>query len=645
MSRYDLLRYERKDHAEPRNWLGNLRWFAEENKQPLSYTFCAIPSLMEEGQYRGNDYDMKRILCSIQLNTPYEYTKVTYGADYNLSETQGDAFKLSFPYYKHASVVQCTLSEGSSLLLRTSENSGRVTKEKEYVNVYELERGFVFDDNGYYVVVLTDGQTASADGGITIKGRNVKVAVAFHKDRKAAMDEAMEAFEETEKALSESRAFWEEYLDSCPVVTPEKNIEYYSEYGKRSEVYTPDELLVRQLWHWWVMPVNVNKLEFNKLPIYMAPDKINWKGTWSNDGPESLCALSLTSLAGMAKECLAQYVAHSISAGGAHSWYMHADGTGCYHNPGDSGYYSHGVPNIVHAVDFYIRNTGDATILELDGGHGMTVWEKLKRYMESVFSDRDINGDGLIEWVNLWETGWDDKISPFFKEKPIDEWIKAMTTLDADGIAEFYAENSHPVTPIVEQVYMLWALKGMENMAKLKKDEALATECREKYSRMLNTVRAKLWDEETGFYYDMDVKNGCLSKFKNADAFYFLFFESDPLRARRVIEHMDNTNEFNLLYIPMGSMDSEGFRADGYWNGGHWPREMSYITLALNKCGYKEKAIEISARALGCTEGNQLAENLNPLSGEYNTSATKLAYCVMNNLALLECFGLLKWSE
>lgn len=641
MNYYDMLNYQTKNPIGKNNWLGNIRWFFQETDALNHYAFSTIPSVKEDGQFVGGvcgSYDMKRILFGIEFLCEAQ-ENYCYGADY----LKTPVYKLSMPFTEYGTIIK----SDCDIKIKTSDFSGRLTGKSNEIRIEETGQMLIVSDDNYSMAFCHNGVAIRENHGFTIckQGGTILLSATFHMNALNACEQAERLYQDEKKVLRTSRDFWEEYLGSCPIYELKEDYNYHNDYLNREEIYKPEDLKIRQLWHYWCTLINVSEIEFNKFPIYIAPDKTNWKGTWSNDGPECLSLLSLTSQKDLAKRCIIDYISAAISKEGVHSWYLHPDGTGCYGQVGDSGIYSNGVPIIVHTVDFYIRASGDKTILSASAGDGMSVYEKLKNYITNLHKLRDIDNDNLIEWVNLWETGWDDKLGVFFEKASIGQWIEIIMSGNKDKINEFYAQNSCPVTSIVEQVYTIWALRSFRNIAIIADDIKTVEYCSKKAEQMILAVKEKCWSEEDRFYYDIDVNSGNLSKSKNADAFYFLSFEDDNSRREALLAHLNNKNEFNLCYIPMASLDSKGFNDSGYWNGGHWPREMSYIAFGLNRCYYKEKAKELCIRALMSEKGNIIPEVINPLTGIKSTNPTKLCYTGLNIVALLDMDEKTEWSN
>lgn len=627
--RYDILTYKRETHIGEDNWLGNLRWLAEEMQEPLSYRFVTIPL-----DRTCKNYGSNRLLFELKAKGNPAVNTFTYGADYYEAAGEGMNVRVTFPWEAYGAIVSWKKEDtGIDFQIRGGENCHITERKGEYT--------WVLVDAPYYVFVHSSGAKAkiSENGQCLLlchmAGEN-RLTISYHIDMGKGLEAHRLLSKNAGKEISESEVQWENYLQSCPVFACE---------GVLDTHYSKIELQERQLWYWWCARMNISFIEFNKSPVYVAPDKTMWAGTWSNDGPETMAALSMTGDKELVRSCLISYLAQSIDSEGNLSWYTHYDGCGCYgdaHDIGGGGR-SHGVPNVVHTVHFYIMQTGDNGILEEDMGGGVTLWERLKTYMQHVFEVRDINGDGLIEWVNLWETGWDDKICPFFKEADLNTWIETVKSADDENIKAFYEKSGYPLTTMVEQVYFLWALQSMEKMAEMKGEIQNSKSYRMQYETMIEVIRSRHWNEEKGFYVDWNVRENRLSDALNADGFYFMYFEKDKDRLEQMIRIMEAPEHFGMKCLPMSAKSNKGFCESGYWSGGHWPREMGYMALALNECGYEEKALSLIYQALCSDEGNIICEVLNPVTGKRSTHCTKMAYDVLNNAALQIVQGKARW--
>lgn len=620
MTNYDRLTYKTNNEANKYNWLGNLRWFVYEYENG-KLAFRCISALPQMSHEECAAIEMQKELVRVAIE-PAKNSERVFGVDYFVTNN----CKLYMPFYEYGALLDASDSV-------KIDYDGTAYIEQECA---------VIETGAYYVAIKADKPPVINNDSISVCAG--WMAFEYGTDKQKVIADCKKLLKNRDKVISENKKFWNDYLDSCPIVEMDSKFTYKHDNYNVDECFMPDDFVARQLWHYSCMLQNVSEVEFNKFPLYMAPDKINWLGTWSNDGPQCMAALSLTNQKELSKRLIVSYITNSLTDKGEFSWYMHADGVGCFGTKGDVGRLSHGAPYLPQTVEYYIRNTGDLSILSEDAG-GLTVYEKLKSYILNLHTLRDINNDFLIEWANLWETGWDDKGGTFFSSASLEEWMEAVSSGTEDEIDEFYKNNQHPVIAIVEQVISLWAFKAMSKLSELKNDGELKNYCDSMYLSMKKAVSDKCWNEEDGFYYDIDVNSGTQTKEKSADAFYWMNFEEDSSRNKQLFEHLTDENEFNCYYIPMLSKDSKGFNRYGYWSGGHWPREMSFIAMGLKNAGYKEKAFELLVRAVMCDEGNIISEVKEPLKGKSSTKITKMACSIMDVVALLDISGKVKWSD
>jgi hypothetical protein len=572
----------------------------------------------------------------------------TYLADGLAAETDAFGFQMRFPWGAHGTLLQWDVAPGA-VVEATVEHAlhcGLTAEQRRPVAIDVRGRRAVISD-GVYSLAFHAGEGCAIKRGatrlrLTVAGeRTARVVVVFHTDAGEAERQAAELLAQFAAAIERSALFWEEYLQSCPLHPFDGGYTYADSSG--AVVHLPAEmLLTRQLWHWWAALVNVGDVAFNLASPYLAPDRTHWQGSWSNDSPETMCALALTNQRDLARRCIVRYIADAINDAGDLGWYTHNYGRSCLGHSHDSGFYSHGVPTIVHTVEFYIRHTGDTSILDEAAG-SLTIWEKLRRYLERVFVARDLDGDGLIEWRNLWETGWDNKVGPFFSRAPLERWVEVMSRNDPAELAVWYDERCCPVTALAEQVHLLTALASMAHLARRRGDEALASSCAERYARIRQVIEARHWSEATGFYHDWDVQSERLVEAMQLDAVYYLYHSERHDRAERVVAWLSDPAAFGLPHPPTLSAGHPQFEPGGYWNGSYWPREMFYVALALHRHGHDALALRELAKALCSQEASIVGETLDPFTLRSNSQVYTMAYGACLGIALLELRGAPVW--
>lgn len=613
---YDKLISERVYNENELNLNGNDRLYVVDEGE--KYSFRTAPVDLERGMFSENGKKcLRRYLFFVKPN------KTTYSRRIGPDFLEQPDFKITLPYHGYGTVInsKCDFEIFDSTVYG-------IYQEKKDKPQWMVENNTaVLTDGSYTMWVITDGTIKYTDYGICIKSSsdtNTIIGYGITSDFAKTQCEGM--FNNLADVIKESKCFWESYFNSCPVVND-----------------ADEECVIRQYWHWWCALIAVSNVEFNKFPLYMSPARENWLGTWSNDGPETMAAMSLTNQSDIARKLIVNYIEAAINEQGIHSWYLHSDGTGCYSKEGDVGCLSHGVPNIIHTLDFYIRNTGDKSILS-EKSNEITVYAKIKKYFYKLFEIRDLDNDGLIEWRNLWETGWDDKLGCFFKTASLEEWANMASNYSEEEKTDFYIKNSYPVISIVEQVYLKWAILSMKKMALLMDDINTVDFCEDKYNLNEQNFHEKLWNEKTGFYFDYNIRENHRNESKSADSFYALYFEKDANRIKRITEKLTDKNAFGNTFIPMQAMDCEGFSPTGYWSGGHWPREMSYLSLGLWKSGHKQLAKETVIKAIMTGKGDCLYEVCNPFDGRPTTKITKMAYDILNVVALLCIEEKIEWE-
>jgi hypothetical protein len=634
---YDALLDRRPGLLGPKHWLANLRWMAEELDGAGGFAFRTSPMTASEldRPWAGNDFPAaRRTLFEMKLALPGVVNACDYRADGLSVATAGSRCSLLLPLERYGAVIEMACAPGepaATIEIRTPHALGH-----RPVMEAPADGRVMWTDGAYTLVFCFQGHLCQqSETGFHLRpdaDGNLRLAIAFHAEVQQALAEATVLLGRADEVRAESRQAWEAYLASCPVARLPSDFTWQSPTGP--VIYTRDEIVRRQYWHWHCLLSNVYELPFNNLKAYMTPDKSTFFGSWSNDGPECLRALARTSRHGLARHCLVEYVRTAITAAGDHAWYLHGTGEACLNRPGDVGRLSHGVPTIVTAVGEYVSSTGDASILDEPAGAGGTVWEKLLHHMRTVYERRDVNHDGLVEWANLWEGGADDKVGPFFSRASLEEWMDAVVNLPAPELEAFYVRNLCPLTNLYEQCFFLSSLQALEDLALRRGEAEAARYARARYEQTVGLLEARHWDAREGFYFDWDVRGECLTRVKNQDAFYLPRFLHNPARSARLFAHLDDPAEFNLHYTPTLARNEKGFNPKGYWSGGYWPREANYIALALDTAGYREKALELLIKALCAGTGKIITENMNPVTGADNSGITGMAYNVLVALVL-----------
>ncbi|MGN6367739.1 MAG: MGH1-like glycoside hydrolase domain-containing protein [Phycisphaerae bacterium] len=651
---YDRLADHQQSPLGPKTFLSNLKWFAEETDDHLALTFRTMPRDQAEAEYValtqivGSSNKVasfpsaRRTLFQLRLPDTDQIREITYRPDALTARTPTANITRTLPLDRFGAILQITPTHPAQPLeihLDPATILGPQLVSPAPLQIFRQQHTLTWTQGNYTLVFRFNGTcTASTQTGATIQSpanTPLLLTAAFHINSAKALQTANQLFTHAPEEIARSRHQWTAFLDSCPITHFPHGFHAHDPATNRDVDYTDDELTTRQLWHWQTALANCYDVPFNNMPAQLCPDKTTWFGSWSNDTPAALAALARTNQKPFVRRALIDFVRTGILPGGDLSWYMHGTGVPGLGNPHDVGRLSHGVPEIVTAIADYIRATGDTSILNAPAADHMTVYQNLKIYMTNVFHRRKTSLDGLIAWANLWEGGADDKVGPFFSKADITTWCNAVEHLNDADLQHFYAENDRPVINLYEQAFFLHALQSLAYLADRARDKNAAIFATEEFNHIAHILHDKNWDDHDGFYYDTDLTTRQLVHEENQDAFYLLrYLPNDPARTGKLVAHLYNPDEFGLPCLPTLAKNQPGFKADGYWCGGYWPREAAPIAYALAAVGHKQDAEVMLVKALMCARGRTVLENVNPLTGEPSTPIKTMAYSVQLNTAL-----------
>lgn len=424
---------------------------------------------------------------------------------------------------------------------------------------------------------------------------------------------------------SETHRRWNAYLASVPLVIPAAPVAFTFGSTDARETISPQELVRSELWFWrGVLNTTCRSHYLPATPITIADWNV-FMGMWSNDGIAEALALAGTNQKDLARSAILNWFRYSVNAqgDGTSAWTVFPSGKNTFAATGPERN-TQGVPVQETLVGEYVRLTGDTGILQARPGGvagKRTLWESLLAYRHNLLAVRNPKHDGLIEWLHTYETGWDDKNSPF---------------IDLHG---------DPTAAVNEQVFNLWSLREMAWLADLQGDET--SPWQKEFTRTLGIVRDKLWDPTTQRYWDLDEKTGKLwTSGENLDAYYLLYFEKDPQRIAAMMQRLNNPKKFNGALLPTLAFDTPNW--GGYWRGPAWPRIFGYVSMALARSGHPREGFTWLARAINANLGPLLPENVNPKlyppRDHAIGSVRIMGYDALDTLLLPEVAGLRTWG-
>lgn len=121
-------------------------------------------------------------------------------------------------------------------------------------------------------------------------------------------------------------------------------------------------------------------------------------------------------------------------------------------------------------------------------------------------------------------------------------------------------------------------------------------ELQEEQTRLEALINGKLWDENTGFYYDL-WKDGNWNMVRHIGPFWGLIAGCiPPERAEKMTRKLEDETEFKTAHrIPTLTRNHPEFVPDGrYWRGGVWASTNYMALKGLSQYGYGKLAHEIA---------------------------------------------------
>ena len=112
-----------------------------------------------------------------------------------------------------------------------------------------------------------------------------------------------------------------------------------------------------------------------------------------------------------------------------------------------------------------------------------------------------------------------------------------------------------------------------------------------------------------------------------------------------MMKRLNDPAKFNGPLLPTLAFDTPNW--GGYWRGPSWPREYSYVALALSRAGETQEAFTWLARAIHTNVGPILPETIDPKKypSEIDISGIRLmGYDGLNTAAFPDVAGLRIWA-
>ena len=236
-----------------------------------------------------------------------------------------------------------------------------------------------------------------------------------------------------------------------------------------------------------------------------------------------------------------------------------------------------------------------------------------------------VNSEAVIE-AAAWESGMDNAVR--FDKDGIgegDKGVEVFENKNSKGEVVGYSINQESV----DLNAYLYAEKGfLKSLAEALGKTEDAKRYEEEAKKIADYVDKYMYDEATGFYYDLQInENGgdkklLVNRGMGTEGWIPLWAKMSPQdKADRVVKNIMDENKFNLkVPFPTASKDNPRFDAGKYWRGPVWLDQALYGVEALENYGYDKEAKEMTYKLFDNTSGlltsNPINENYNPLTGE-----------------------------
>lgn len=266
-------------------------------------------------------------------------------------------------------------------------------------------------------------------------------------------------------------------------------------------------------------------------------------------------------------------------------------------------------PLAAWAVMNVYENTGDKAFVE-------EMFDKLYKYHRWWYTDRDHDKNGVCEYGSTdgtliaaaWESGMDNGVrfdeAEMLKNEPENAWSMNQENICLNSF--LYAEKGY-----------------LAKMAQMLGKNELADKLTQEAKALKEHIQTKMFDPETGFFYDTRIGTGEFIKVMGAECWLPLWAGiATPEQARQVLDKMLDLTKFNST-VPLGTLEISHLRfrpTRGYWRGPVWIDQVYFGVMGLRKYGFDKEADmfvrKYIANAQGLLTDGPIHENYNPLTGE-----------------------------
>ncbi|MEZ0289698.1 MAG: trehalase family glycosidase [Sulfolobales archaeon] len=217
----------------------------------------------------------------------------------------------------------------------------------------------------------------------------------------------------------------------------------------------------------------------------------------------------------------------------------------------------------------------------------------LDRYDKWFREERDFDRDLLASYLDYLESGWDNSVR---WDLPIELYERDRERYDT----MYPRVRMAPVEAVDLNSLLYIQRRVIADIAERLGEKSLAEFYREIADKTAERIREFMWDDKTGFYYDILEENHEKILVRTPAAFLTLF-SGVALRehADRLVEKLLDSREFWTTFpLPTVSASDPRYDPRGYWRGRSWVNIVWFTYEGLVKYGYKDVAERILERVL-----------------------------------------------
>ena len=279
-----------------------------------------------------------------------------------------------------------------------------------------------------------------------------------------------------------------------------------------------------------------------------------------------------------------------------------------YTDPSENNARDSKPPLVCWAVDEIFTHTGDTAFVA-------EMYPQLLSYYRWWYEKRDHNRNGMCEYgatdgtleAAAWESGMDNGV----------RFDDAVMQKNSEKAWSMNQEN------ICLNSFLYVDKTILAEMATLLNKPELAAQLNAEAKVIKEFVQTKMWDKETGFFYDTRIDTGEHIKVMGAECWLPLWAGiATPEQAKQVMQKMMDPQKFNST-LPLGTLDISHPRlrpVRGYWRGPVWVDQVYFGITGLRNYGFDREADILTEKfinnAQGLTTDGPIHENYNPLTGE-----------------------------